>query len=55
MAKNPETVRKFLGDMTSKFKVLWNEEREVLLKLKELEAEELELESNGKLALEDKW
>ena len=55
MAKNPETVRKFLEDLTSKFKVLWNDEKEVLLKLKELEAEELELESNGELALEDKW
>ena len=55
MAKNPETVRQFLEDLTVKFKVLWNKEKAIMVDLKESEAKELGFEFNGKLAMEDKW
>ena len=37
MAKNPETVKKFLADMSVKLQPIWEEEKNELLKLKEEE------------------
>merc|ERR1712059_91064 len=49
MAKNPGTVSKFLGDLASKLKQLWEEEQQVMMKYKETEAKELGFENSGKL------
>ena len=49
MAKNPETVKKFLGDLAVKLQPLWEEEQKVLLEMKETECKELGLEFSGKL------
>jgi len=53
MAKNPETVEKFLNDLITKLQILWKREKESWLKLKKIEAEELGFEFNGKIAMED--
>ena len=37
MAKTPETVAKFLSDLTVKLQPLWKEEQAEMLKLKEEE------------------
>jgi len=52
MAKTPETVESFLEELAVKLQPLWAKEREVMLKLKEEEANELNFEFNGKL---DYW
>jgi len=52
MAKNPETVSRFLKELEGKLQPLWSEERKVMLKLKEDECKELGLNFNGKL---DYW
>jgi len=49
MAKNPTTVHKFLGDLSSKLKHLWEEEQKVMLDMKKAEAAELGFEFSGKL------
>lgn len=49
MAKNPETVKKFLGDLAVKLQPLWEEEQKVLLEMKQEECKELGLEFSGKL------
>ena len=49
MAKNPETVKKFLGELAEKLQPLWEEEQKVLLEMKEAECKELGLEFSGKL------
>ena len=54
MAKTPENVKNFLRDLTTKFKLLWNKEHQMLLGLKESETKELGVEFNGTLAVEDK-
>ena len=53
MAKNPDTVEHFLLNLKAKMKVLWEEEKKVLLNLKSVESEELGLEFNGKIEKED--
>eukprot|EP00090_Calanus_glacialis_P014702 TRINITY_DN23551_c0_g1_i1.p1 TRINITY_DN23551_c0_g1~~TRINITY_DN23551_c0_g1_i1.p1 ORF type:complete len:572 (-),score=137.44 TRINITY_DN23551_c0_g1_i1:79-1626(-) len=53
MAKNPDTVEQFLLNLKAKMKVLWEEEKKVLLNLKSVESEELGLEFNGKIEKED--
>ena len=55
MAKNPETVKKFLIDLTLKLKKLWAKEKKKMLKLKEAEAEELGFDFDGKINIEDFW
>lgn len=37
MAKDPETVKKFLADMAVKLQPIWVQERDEMLKLKEEE------------------
>ena len=54
MAKTPENVKNFLRDLTTKFKLLWNKEHQMLLGFKESETKELGVEFNGTLAVEDK-
>ena len=49
MAKNPETVHKFLGELSSKLYQLWEDEQKVMLEMKKKEAAELGFEFNGKL------
>jgi len=49
MAKNPETVKEFLGGMAVKLQKLWEEEQQVMLKMKEEEAEQLGFDFSGKL------
>ena len=55
MAKNPETVKSFLTDLTGKLKKLWAAEKEAMLKLKEGEAEQLGFDFDGKINKEDFW
>jgi len=55
MAKNPETVKAFLSDLTGKLKKLWTAEKEAMLKLKEAEAEQLGFDFDGKINKEDFW
>merc|ERR1711892_72473 len=55
MAKNPEAVKKFLTDLSSKLQVLWTREKEIMLDLKKSESEELGIEFDGKIAKEDFW
>ena len=55
MAKNPETVKSFLTDLTEKLKKLWAAEKEAMLKLKEGEAEQLGFDFDGKINKEDFW
>ena len=55
MAKNPQTVKKFLEDLTTKLKKLWAKEKATMLKLKEAEAKELGLIFDGKIDKEDFW
>jgi len=52
MAKNPETVAKFLSELAVKLKPLWEEEQTVMLKYKAADSLEFGLENNGKL---DYW
>jgi len=49
MAKDPATVKSFLGELGVKLKPLWEEEQKVLLQMKEAEAKELGFEFSGKL------
>ena len=49
MAKNPDTVKEFLGGLAVKVKQLWEEEQKVMMKMKEEEAKELGFEYSGKL------
>merc|ERR1719342_1121017 len=49
MAKNPDTVKEFLGGLAVKVKQLWQEEQSVMLKMKEEEAKELGFDFDGKL------
>jgi len=49
MAKDPGTVKEFLGGLAAKVKALWEEEQKVMLRMKEEEAKELGFESSGKL------
>jgi len=49
MAKNPETVHKFLGELSSKLYQLWEDEQKVMLEMKKKEAAELGFEFDGKL------
>lgn len=49
MAKNPDTVKEFLGGLAVKVKQLWEEEQKVMVKMKEEEAKELGFEYSGKL------
>ena len=50
MAKNPETVEKFLSDLSAKLQVLWKKEKAKMLSLKAAEAEEFGFEFDGKIA-----
>jgi len=49
MAKDPGTVKEFLGGLAGKVKALWEEEQQVMLRMKEEEAKELGFENSGKL------
>ena len=49
MAKDPATVKSFLGELGVKLKPLWEEEQKVLLQMKEAESKELGFEFSGKL------
>jgi len=49
MAKNPDTVKKFLGELSHKVRPLWDEEQKVMLDMKKAEAAELGFEFSGKL------
>jgi Zn-dependent oligopeptidase len=49
MAKNPDTVHKFLGDLSSKVRQLWDDEQKVMMEMKKAEAAELGFEFSGKL------
>ena len=49
MAKTPQTVQNFLGELGVKLKPLWEEEQKVLLEMKEAESKELGFEFSGKL------
>ena len=49
MAKNPDTVHKFLGDLSSKVRSLWDDEQKVMMDMKKAEAAELGFEFSGKL------
>lgn len=49
MAKNPDTVKDFLGGLAVKVKQLWEEEQKVMMKMKDEEAKELGFENSGKL------
>jgi len=49
MAKNPDTVKDFLGGLAGKVKTLWEKEQQVMLDMKKEEAGEIGFEFNGKL------
>ena len=49
MAKNPDTVKRFLGELSHKVRPLWDEEQKVMLEMKKAEAAELGFEFSGKL------
>jgi len=49
MAKNPETVKTFLGDLGVKLQPLWEVEREKMLGMKEEQCKELGIDYDGKL------
>jgi len=49
MAKNPNIVKKFLGDLAVKLQPLWVQEKEVMLNFKKEEAESLGFKYDGKL------
>lgn len=49
MAKDPGTVKNFLGELGVKLKPLWEEEQKILLEMKEKESQELGFEFSGKL------
>ena len=55
MAKNPETVKKFLSDLTLKLKKLWSKEKKAMLDAKEAEFKELGYDFDGELNKEDFW
>ena len=55
MAKTPEKVEKFLADISTKLQVLWKDEKQTMLDMKEAEAKELGFEFDGTLAKEDFW
>ena len=48
MAKNPETVRKFLCGLAEKLQPIWAKEREEFLALKEAKCNEHGFEFNGR-------
>ena len=49
MAKDPATVKKFLTELGIKLGPLWQEEQDVMLRMKEEEAKELGFDFDGKL------
>lgn len=49
MAKDPGTVKDFLGGLAVKVKQLWEEEQQVMLAMKKEEAEQLGFDYSGKL------
>ena len=49
MARNPDTVQKFLGELSQKLRPLWDQEQKVMLDMKKAEAAELGFEFSGKL------
>ena len=53
MAKNPETVKKFLNDLTPRLQQLWKKEKERMLKLKAEEASKFGVEFDGRINEED--
>jgi len=55
MAKNPENIKEFLGELKDKLQRLWAKERQTMLDLKKREAEEYGFEYDGKINKEDFW
>ena len=55
MAKHPETVKKFLVDLSLKLERLWSKEKKKMLDMKEVEFRELGYGFDGKLNKEDFW
>merc|ERR1719209_2067829 len=53
MAKTPEKVEKFLADLSTKLQLLWKDEKNVMLDMKEAETKEMGLQFDGTLAKED--
>ena len=53
MAKTPERVEKFLADLSTKLQLLWKDEKNVMLDMKEAETKEMGLQFDGTLAKED--
>ena len=49
MAPNPDTVQKFLGELSQKLRPLWDQEQKVMLDMKKAEAAKLGFEFSGKL------
>ena len=49
MAKDPASVGKFLSELATKLVGLWEEEKEIMIKMKEEEARQLGFEFDGKL------
>ena len=49
MAKDPASVKKFLSELATKLVGLWQEEKEIMIKMKEEEARQLGFEFDGKL------
>ena len=55
MAKNPENIKEFLGELKDKLQRLWTKERQKMLDIKKREAEEFGFEYDGKINKEDFW
>ena len=55
MAKNPETVKKFLKELKDKLQKLWSKENVKYLELKKAESEEMGIEFDGRINKEDFW
>ena len=53
MAKTPKNVQRFLKELSFKLQVLWKKEKNVMLDMKQVEANELGFDFDGNLAAED--
>ena len=53
MAKTPKNVKHFLKDLSFKLQVLWKKEKNIMLDMKQVEANKLGFDFDGDLAAED--